>query len=959
MKQKKRFRKLIAILTLLLCLQLLGGNGSVFFNEILFAQTRSTYYIPNSTYTNINPAYTGGGLFSIPTASNDLPGNANGNNYLQMTQSVADQSIANSNITFDLMNNDFELQLNMSFGTTYGDANFQNRGMAVVFSTAAVTSAPGGNLNGDYSRLGVYGQSGTNGGPALPNALAIEFDLANTGSNADINGAWYDGTGSVSGPHIAITKPITPTSTTTITHNATTSYAGLNNGAYHRVVINWKLIAPDQYQLTYKVYATATPAAGEAPMATSSLTLTKAQALTYFGTETNFQNLRLSLTAGGAYDTGSVNDMFIAFPTLYGYTEYFYLKDYLTGNVTTTPVPGLVTDFPTAGGTTNPVTGSFPTGDHDFGPLPAAPAGYKISPGQTTVKYISSTPTSNVYTFYYEIDTTQTLPYTIEYYHDGNLMSTVSKSVLVAIPKVTSVDISNQPAGTQLLRYEFPAGTTVSAPSGTPLVGVEYTLTQTASYDVTTDTWTAVTGATPFTMTTGTGGTVSQQLAAGRYTMQETSVPVGYNGDSTIFTVELPMTSADGSTLMYDVYIYPKNELIRGAIHFTQYGDDEITALPGGTYTLVQVLDKDGTTVNNVISTTLTPGSDGTFSVNDLPYGSYTLTQTAAPTGYTLNPTVIEFDITESGNVAADGTQTGTIVSLSQINYLKPVVSKDANNVAGVDPAGTDAYNVTGYNVSFPYHVKVALPGDADLYTQFELTDQLNSKLTLDTTTTPTVTVGGVTVSTGYTLTTTNNTVTLTVTDYTILTPGEELVITFNASFNTTATSGDVVGNTANLTYTNSYDSPDTTAAATIYVKLVTGSIAIYKYDSDTTAALQGAEFALMESDGVTAVLDKNGTAYTGATDINGDLLFSDVPFGDYKLIETKAPNGYKIYPRAISVSVTAAASAVDVDVPNSLNQWSLPQTGGMGSLLFTALGVGIMGFAYKNIRKKDAAKKA
>ncbi len=499
-----------------------------------------------------------------------------------------------------------------------------------------------------------------------------------------------------------------------------------------------------------------------------------------------------------------------------------------------------------------------------------------------------------------------------------------------------------------------------TVPSGTPLVGVVYTLTQTASYDVATDTWTAVTGATPFTMTTGVGGTVTQQLAAGRYTMQETSVPTGYTANTSTFTVELPMTSPDGSVLMYSVYVYPKNELTRGAIHFTQYGNDEVTELPGGTYTLVQVTDKTGATVNNTISTTLTPGADGTFSVNGLEYGSYTLVQTAAATDYALNPTVIEFDITESGNVATDGTQTGTVVPLTQTNYLKPVVTKDANNVAGIDPTGTDAYNVTGYNVAFPYHVKVALPGDADGYTEFILTDVIDSKLTLDTTTTPTVTIGGTAVTTGYTLSTASNTVTFTVTDYTILTPNAELVITFNASFNTTATAGDVVGNTANLAYVNSYDSTDVSAASpTIYVKLVTGSITVHKYDSDTSANLAGAEFALMASDGTTPVVNKNGEAYTGTTDANGNVTFTDVPFGSYKLVETKAPNGYKIYPRAIDVSVTAAASTVTVDVPNSLNQWTLPQTGGMGSLLITILGVGIMFFAYKNMRKKDAKNKA
>jgi len=396
---------------LLVCLQIAGGQGSFVLEKSLSAQARSTYYLPNATYYNISPNFTGGGLFSIPAGTmngsqlNDIaadpsPYGAYTSNRLYMTREVSDQSIVNSNITFDLMNNDLELQLNMNFGTTYGQWNYQNRGLAIVFSTADEGQFPGGNLNGDYSRLGVYGESTSNGGPPLPNALAIEFDMSEWGSDFDSIGHWYDGVGSVTGPHIAITKPITPTNENRIEHKATSSYAGMNNGQEHRVVISWKMTAPDQYQLTYKIYATNAPTAGEAPAATSSLTLTTAQALEYFGTEANFQNLRLSLTGGNGYYIGSSSTMTYSFPEVFDYTEYFYLRDYLTGNYTTTPVPGLVTDFPAAGGTTNPITGTLPTGDHDFGPLPTAPPGYKITPGQTTIKYISSTEANNVFRFY-------------------------------------------------------------------------------------------------------------------------------------------------------------------------------------------------------------------------------------------------------------------------------------------------------------------------------------------------------------------------------------------------------------------------------------------------------------------------------------------------------------------------------------------------------------------------------
>ncbi len=69
------------------------------------------------------------------------------------------------------------------------------------------------------------------------------------------------------------------------------------------------------------------------------------------------------------------------------------------------------------------------------------------------------------------------------------------------------------------------------------------------------------------------------------------------------------------------------------------------------------------------------------------------------------------------------------------------------------------------------------------------------------------------------------------------------------------------------------------------------GSVSLIKYDSSNKdMTLEGAEFMLMmEENGLWV---KKGTAAT-ATD--GSISFTDLPFGKYKLVETKAPTGYDV----------------------------------------------------------------
>ena len=351
-------------------------------------------------------------------------------------------------------------------------------------------------------------------------------------------------------------------------------------------------------------------------------------------------------------------------------------------------------------------------------------------------------------------------------------------------------------------------------------------------------------------------GIVSKTLEVGDYYIKETDAPSGYKitNEITYFSIK------DGE----DTNITVKNEEIKyGGLNINkvdQYG----ALVTSGTVRFE--LYKDGSFYRQLST------SSGKISVQ-LETGNYTLVETRAPSGYTKSDEEKQFSITENGIVNIDFVNT-------RIEYGNLVINK-------VDEAG----NLINKS-SIPYDEETGSPisGAEDVFAaKFELYkvgDGLPIKV----------------------LTTSYGTVTeanLEVGDYYIKEIKSPLGYkvkpdpTINFSINANE---DTILNVQNA-------------------KNVVGSLQIHKMgrnhgNENFLYPLGGARFTLklkVTENGKEALVDYA----VGVTDENGDYTFTNLPMGDYVLVETEAPDGYQeVEDQAISITDDSTVYLELIDEP-------------------------------------------
>lgn len=457
-----------------------------------------------------------------------------------------------------------------------------------------------------------------------------------------------------------------------------------------------------------------------------------------------------------------------------------------------------------------------------------------------------------------------------------------------------------------------PDGSAGQTPEGKPLPGVTYTVKQTHSYDG--ENWTEVTGGEEYTATTGTDGTTTlSNLPLGRYSVVESGGPAHVNLNKNTFYVDIPMTSKDGTTLNYNVHIYPKNETIRGAVELTKTDGDSGAALAGVGFELYHA---DGTKVEDTVFKT---DANGKITVDNLAHGDYYFKEVATIDGYLLGSQKVDFSITESG----------TTVEVNVKNYKHPEVEKE------VDLTAVNRGEVVTYTIT------VDLPGDIKEYKDFVVTDTLHANLEF---------VEVVSQAPGFTFLQDGQKLTWTATP-SELSPGTAS-FTFKAKVKEDAEANVGIDNVAKIDYNNQFNHDGSKETDPVTVTPTAGSLKVIKQDKSTKEKLAGAEFELRDAAG--NVVEK------GTTNADGELVFtSELDYGAYTLHETKAPAGYRQLTKPINVTIDKDNHSVELTVDNSKSGWTLPQTGGIGTLFFTLIGLTLMGaalFAYIRRRKGEVA---
>ncbi len=186
---------------------------------------------------------------------------------------------------------------------------------------------------------------------------------------------------------------------------------------------------------------------------------------------------------------------------------------------------------------------------------------------------------------------------------------------------------------------------------------------------------------------------------------------------------------------------------------------------------------------------------------------------------------------------------------------------------------------------------------------------------------------------------------------------GKYVFVTFDGTLNASANLGTTGNpNDAVLTYGNDYSTGQGDGRKEDEVTVFAIKAVLNKKKGDDGQALAGAKFTLYK--GRSADTSKKIGDYT--TDSKGQINFVGLAEGDYYLVETKAPAGYKAV-GDIAVHINATKVSAEYNGEFSANNTftftggelvaditdpvvgGLPGTGGMGTMLFTIGGAAVV----------------
>lgn len=475
--------------------------------------------------------------------------------------------------------------------------------------------------------------------------------------------------------------------------------------------------------------------------------------------------------------------------------------------------------------------------------------------------------------------------------------------------------------------------------------------------------------ATKQSKTTGEDGIVTfSGLALGRYLVVESEAPSNVVSKIANFLVDIPMTSEDGTELIYDVEVEPKNNTVYGGVVLTKVDATTQEGLAGVEFELQKqnnttwekygetLATADGENDTNAEGTVLEKGK---IEVAGLPAGSYRFVENTTLDGYILdNKTTYEFTV----SLNSDGTTlvepNNFIVTNEKPTLTKTITSSLVNGSTNIGNTVTykiesDIPSMVDELVTFKYDETI----DAGLdYTEntvkveaFDASD-VKTELTLGT---------------DYTLTVAQDEATfeLVFTDAgkEKLALNKKVSITYDAVLDTDADATTVGNNTntvltysaeVNEDYKGTVNTP-TTETLSADVKVYTSGLYIKKVDSSNAVIPTGATFKIATSEDNA----KNGIYIDGielTTGQNGLASHKGLAYGTYWLVETKAPTytvtnsegqeetkSYNLLRKPVEITIdnTTYSENEAIEVINRKG-FELPATGAAGTIFISILGL-------------------
>ena len=473
------------------------------------------------------------------------------------------------------------------------------------------------------------------------------------------------------------------------------------------------------------------------------------------------------------------------------------------------------------------------------------------------------------------------------------------------------------------------------------------------------------------------------ELPVGMYLVIETKTPQAVTMPVEPFLVSIPMTRIGDKTTgadnqnqkewLYDVTVYPKNNIAKGTVRLVKQGKQGSTTTPlaGVKFTLNKKNDTDDD--YTAVKTDVATDTNGKITLDNLAKGRYYLQETGYTDGndkgYILNTTgKFYFDIDENGKaVKVDDTIAGKVddasftidsthATLTVTNY-KPDIVKTVTKRDGTTTSHEADY---GVGDAVPYTLTIKVPENITSLKTFTVTDTTIKAQLIQNKGSVKISGknnagGDVTLAkSAYTITVApdaNNSVMTVAFTPSALTgvAGGEITIAYTATVQSGAiVAGDGNVNTAKIVYSRKTNLTDETGGNKPYEITDKGVVYTFglnihktakggtkdgaglkdvtfdlykKVDTETLNGNSkypfcGQEYAAISGDdavklGLTTNSAENWIKVkTLTTGENGYVSAKGLPSGTYKLVETKTVNGYNLLSKPVDAKLNLTYAA-------------------------------------------------